>query len=304
MTISVVIVSWNVKRLLLECLRSLEAESGGHELEVFVVDNASTDGGPAEVLRAFPEVRVIQNTKNVGFAAANNQGLRLAGGEFVLLLNPDTLMLSGSLLALVEFLQAHPQIGAVGPLVLNPDGSLQHSCSPFPALQREAARLFHLPGVRSDGYYSMEAWNQNLPRPIDVLLGACILFRRTALDQVGMMDEGFFMYSEEVDLCWRLAKAGWQSYWVPGARIIHYGGQSTQQVAGEMFLRLYEGKLKFFRKHQGRLAAQLYKLILWITAVTRLTLYPLAWALRPQGRLKNRQLAVNYRQLIASLPDL
>jgi hypothetical protein len=194
--------------------------------------------------------------------------------------------------------------GAIGPRVLNPDGSLQHSCSPRPTISREVMRLLHLPGVRSDGYYPMETWDPASPRRVETLLGACILLRREALAQVGMLDEEYFIYTEEVDLCARLNDAGWELYWVPAGEIIHYGGQSTQQVAQEMFLRLYESKLIYFRKHDGWMAAKIYKVVLGIAAIVRLTLMPLAFLEKPEQRSKHMKQAVNYKRLLQALPEM
>jgi GT2 family glycosyltransferase len=150
----------------------------------------------------------------------------------------------------------------------------------------------------------MAAWSFDQPREVDVLLGACLLLRRAALEQVGLLDENYFIYSEEVDLCYRLQKAGWHLYWVPRAQVVHYGGQSTQQVAAEMFMCLYQGKLLFIRKHYGALAGQIYKLILLVTALARLLVSPLAWLERSPQRQRHLTLANRYWVLIRALPGM
>jgi GT2 family glycosyltransferase len=304
MDLSLIIVSWNTRELTRQCLESIFSPPTAIELEVFVVDNASTDGSSQMVRGNFPHVHLLENAQNAGFAAANNQAISLSTGRYVLLLNSDAVVKPGALDRLVEFMDTHPQAGAAGARLLNPDGSQQYSCSPAPTLEREVRRMFHLPGVRSDGYYEMKNWDNQTPVKVDVLLGACLLLRRQALAQVGLMDEGYFMYSEEVDLCHRIQVAGWQLYWVPQATVVHYGGQSTRQASEEMFLKLYESKLRYFRKHYGGTTVVMYKLILTGASLIRLLLFPLAWLERPPRREAHLALAVNYQRLLVNLPGM
>ena len=304
MDLSVIIVNWNTCQLTCQCLESIFATTEGLGLEVLVVDNASTDGSAQMVRENFPQVRLLENTSNTGFATANNQAIRLSNGEYLLLLNSDTLVKPGGIQDLVAFMQAHPHAGAAGARLLNPDGSLQYSCSPAPALGRETRRLFHLPGVRPDGYYEMRDWDIRTPRQVDVLLGACLLLRRTTLDQVGMLDERYFMYSEEVDLCYRLRKGGWGLFWIPQARVVHFGGQSTRQASSEMFLRLYEAKLTYFRKNHGNFKAQLYKFMIMLATLSRLLSTSLIWLEEPRQRKLHLAQAANYRRLLSRLPGM
>lgn len=303
MKLSVVIVSWNTRALLVDCLNSLKGAVDG-QMEVLVVDNASDDDSAPVLKSQFPWVKLIANEENVGFATGNNQAIRASVGEYVLLLNPDTVVLPGALETLLKFMDEHPEVGAAGSRVLNPDGSLQTSCYPAPTLLRELWRLFHLDALRHYGVYCMADWPTDVNRQVDVLLGACILLRRKVLDQIGLMDEKYFMYSEEVDLCFRVRRAGWPIYWVPEAKIIHYGGQSTNQVAGEMFLRLYEGKLIYFKKHYGAATTLAYKIVILLTALSRLALAPFAWLERPPQRRYHLALAGRYWRLVMSLPGL
>jgi len=304
MNLSIIIVSWNTRALLARCLESIFAYPPGHWYEVIVVDNASSDGSPEMVRKGFAQTRLIENHENIGFARANNLGILQCQGQAIMLLNPDTEIKPGAFQAILQFLDDHPKTGAAGPRILNPDGSLQFSCSPTPTLFRETLRLFHLPGMRPDGYYPMDRWDQTTPRRADILMGACMVIRREALDQAGLLDEDYFMYSEEVDLCSRLGMNGWELYWVPTGQVVHYGGQSTQQVAQEMFLRLYESKLNYFRKHRGSLATLTYKLVLVLAAFLRLSLIPFALLESPARRSNHLRLADNYRRLLAALPGL
>lgn len=307
MDLSILIVSWNTRGLLARCLETVAAELASFApdaTEMLVVDNASHDGSAALVRERFPWARLIVNDANVGFARANNQAFAAARGRYILLLNPDTAILPGALRTLVDFLEAHPAVGAVGARLLNPDGSLQPSCSPAPTLSREVWRLFHLDALRPYGVYDMSRWDTHQPRPVEIVQGACLLLRREALGDEELLDPRYFMYSEEVDLCYRIRRRGWQIYWVPTAQVIHYGGQSTRQAAAAMFLRLYEGKILYFRKHQGPVAARLYKTILLAAALARLLVSPLAWLQPPSQRRLNLTLAGHYARLLKALPRL
>ena len=305
--ISIIIVNWNTQELLAQCLESVSDEINRlHPLrvETLVVDNASKDDSVQMIRKRFPWVTLIENQTNVGFAPANNQAILESTGRYVLLLNPDTEVKPGAFEALVRFLEANPQAGGVGARLLNPDGTLQISCYQVPTLPRELWRMFHLDALWPYGVYRMTDWDLDTARKVDIVQGACLVLRQTALNQVGLLDEGYFIYSEEVDLCHRLHQAGWPLYWVPQAKVIHYGGQSTQQVAAEMFLQLYLGKVLFFRKHYGRLTTQAYKLILLIATVIRLLLTPLALLEPPVKRQNHLTLADHYRRLLMTLPGM
>ncbi|MCB0193226.1 MAG: glycosyltransferase family 2 protein [Anaerolineae bacterium] len=304
MDLSIIIVSWNTRDLLLQCLESVyqESQTFPHlQIETWVVDNASTDDSVLQVKNKYPWVKLILNQDNVGFAGGNNQAIQQSTGRHVLLLNPDTVIKRDGLRSLVDFMDSHPQAGAAGSMLLNPDETLQTSCYPAPTLSREFWRLFHLDAIRPYGVYHMSNWDTNKHREVDVVQGASLILRKEALDQVGLLDDTYFMYTEEVDLCYRLQKKGWLLYWVPQSKVIHYGGQSTQQVATKMFLCLYESKLIFIRKHHGWLAAQAYKLTLGLATITRLLFSPLALLEKPSKRQHHLRLASNYRRLLTTL---
>jgi GT2 family glycosyltransferase len=302
MKLSIIIVNWNTCELLQDCLASIHRNPPEAAFEVCVVDNASTDGSPEMVRERYPQVHLISNQENPGFARANNQGIQMSNGEYVLLLNPDTYVKPGALECLVQFLEGTPKAGGVGAQLLNPDQTLQVSCYPQPTLFREFWRMFHLDVLKPYAVYPMDKWKLDVPREVDVLMGACLLLRRKALEQVGWMDEDYFIYSEEVDLCTRVRKAGWKLFWQPQAEVVHYGGQSTQQVAESMFLQLYQGKVLYFRKHHGWPAVQVYKLILFVAALGRLLLTPLALIEKPSRRQQHLALSNHYRRLLRSLP--
>jgi GT2 family glycosyltransferase len=275
-TIGIIIVSYNTRELLRACLESLRGCT--LPLRIVVVDGASADGSAAMVRAAFPEVCLVEPGRNTGFAAGNNIGLcRMTddGGwgmgdgdsaptpnphppspDHVLFLNPDTVVHPGAIEALAAFLEMHPRVGAAGPRLLNLDGSIQTSAFRFPTLAMAVLDLFPpgeaLPGRLYNswwhGRYAQER-SGSTPFPIDHPLGACILARREVVEQVGGMDEQFFMYSEEVDWCYRVRRAGWAIWQVPAARVTHVGGAATRQFRTRMLMALYESRLRFFRKH-------------------------------------------------------
>jgi GT2 family glycosyltransferase len=302
--ISIIIVSWNTAWFLENCLASILANPPTSQFENWVVDNASTDDSPRMVREIFPQVHLVENRENVGFARANNQAIQRCTGKYILLLNPDTLVASGALQALVDFLDEHPEAGAAGARILNPDCSLQISSHPRPTLSRELWRLFHLDSLSPYAEYPVTKWETNQAQEVDVLIGACLLLRKEVLDQVGFLDEEYFMYSEEVDLCYRIQRAGWRLFWVPQAEVVHFGGQSTQQAPTEMFLNLYHGKIKYFRKLNGWSAAQIYKLILMMAALSRLVLSPFVFLEHSSRRQKHLTLVDRYWRLILALPRM
>jgi GT2 family glycosyltransferase len=306
-SVSIIIVSWNTKELLRRCLATIRAQEGPaflDPIETIVVDNCSSDN-TVEMLRdSFPEVKLIENRENVGFARATNQGTRCVRGDYILYLNPDTELKDGALSALVEFMRNIPSAGAVGARLVDAGGHLQASAYPTLGLLREFWRLFHLDRLRPVAIYPLNTWNLQKAHRVDVAQGACLLLRRTALEQVGLLDEDYYMYTEEVDLCYRLSRAGWEIYWEPHAVVVHHGGQSTRQRKTEMFLRLYESKILFFRKHHGRMPTNAYKGLLAIASLPRLLMGPFGRILGIGEHERQKELAHNYLQLLRRLPTL
>jgi len=267
--LSVVIVSWNTRALTEACLAAVCAAADGLRTETIIVDNASTDGTAEAIVAGGAAIRLIANSDNAGFARANNQAIAQCTGRYVLLLNSDTVACSGALSALVRFMDAHPEAGAAGPYLENTDGSLQPSCHPVLTPWREFWRLLFLERFVPLATYPMHRWGTSEPREVEVIKGACLLLRRSALDQVGLLDERYFMYSEEMDLCYRLARAGWKLFWVPEAHVVHHGGASSRQVAVPMLLALYRSKVQFQRKFGGKHRARLFKVLLGVTYLPR-----------------------------------
>lgn len=254
--LSIVIVNWNVKQLLRNCLDSIFRTLDSLDFEIIVVDNNSCDGSSEMVKEQFPSIILIENKKNSGYGAANNQGIRISNGEYILILNPDTVIFPNSLQKLVTFLDQNPDVGAVGPKILNPDGSIQFECARnFPTLLTEFFVLTTLykkfPNSRFFGKYLMSYWDHNDQKEVDLLSGACMLVRRKVFDEVGLFDETFFMYTEETDLFYRIKKQGWKVYFLPSAQITHFWGKSTDQIPYAMVVEAKKSMELFFRKHYG-----------------------------------------------------
>ena len=304
MKLSVVIVNWNTRELLRRCVASVLANHYDGRLETWVVDNESRDGSAEMVRVYFPKINIIESSSNSGFARANNMAMHQTRGEYVLLLTPDTEMEPGVLEIMSRYLDDNPHVCAAGPMLLDPDGKMQHSASPAPEVLREVSRMFHLDGLLPSATYEMGGWDLDRPHEVDVLQGACMMIRREALDEVGLLDEDYFMYSEEIDLCYRLRKAGWSIRWLPEAKVVHHGGQSSKQVPEESFLHLYKGKVTYFRKHHGMAAALAFKLMLSAASVARLIVSPMALFQRREQRERHLSLAAQYRRLLAEMPSL
>jgi len=306
--VSIIIVNWNARDLLSECLAHLHPAIDELSAEVFVVDNASQDGSAAMVKEEFSWVRLIENAENIGFARANNQAIKLSAGQYILLLNNDAFVRPDTVVQMLSFMQAHPEAGMSGCKLFFPDGALQYSCSSFPTLFTELCGALYLdrlfPRSRLFGKYLMTYWGHNDVREVDAVLGACMLVRRRAIDQVGLMDEKFFMYSEEVDWCYRFKKAGWKVYYVPHAQAIHIWGGSSKQVEVGMFVQMYRSRVAFFQKHYGRLSALLMKSLLALACVIRLAVGPMTYLAAGSTRERIKQKHRCYWSLFKALPAL
>jgi GT2 family glycosyltransferase len=267
--LSIVIVNWNTRDLLAECLESVRwnlqtlecsyGTAGSPGVQTFVVDNASSDGSAGMVRARFPWVGLIENADNVGFARANNQALAQCRGRYVVLLNSDTIVPPASLMRLVTFADAHPRAGIVGPKLLNADGSFQAAFNDFPtpaSLLLEAWGVHQKP--RANPFYpSCPPQAAEVATQCDWVGGACLLARLVAIHEVGTLDQSFFMYSEEVDWCFRMKRRGWEVWFTPEVEIVHLGGGSATRHSPTQRLLLSGSKLRFVRKHYGRVPAQI-----------------------------------------------
>ena len=269
--VSIIIVSWNVRDLLLQCLVALPAATGALSFEIIVVDNASNDGTVEAVRSAFPDVRVIANNENLGFTAANNQALAVARGDFLFLLNPDTEPRPSAIAELHRYLLAHPQVGIVGPRLWYADGSLQPSRRRFPTL----ATLFmestvvqeYLPNLSLFARYYVTDRSPDDAQTVDWIVGAAMCVRRQVYEQIGGLDERFFMYCEELDWCQRVVEAGWQVAYVPNAQVVHHEGRSSEQVVAARHIRFFTSRVRYTCKYHGAIIAETLRLWLLATFV-------------------------------------
>jgi len=273
--LAIVIVSYNVRELLAACLRSVFASldrSPELAAEVWVVDNASADGSAALVGDHFPQVRLLASDENLGFAGGNNAALRACGfsiqdaprvtdnvsrftshvpPDFVLLLNPDTEVLDDAIGRMARFLAQHPRVGGGGAQLQYPDGRFQHGAFSFPGLLQLWFDFFpprprRLLDSRLNGRYPRRCYKRGEPFPIGFGLGAALMIRREAIEAVGLLDEGYFMYAEEIDWCWRMQRAGWRFYCVPAARVVHHGGASARQFREQSYLNLWRSRQRLY----------------------------------------------------------
>ncbi len=301
MLLSILIVNWNVRDLLRDCLRSIEHGRGDLDIEVIVVDSASGDNSAAMVAAEFPWVTLLPQTDNVGFPRGNNIALARARGDALLLLNPDTVILGDALPTLVAYLAAHPDAGAVGPQLLNPDGSVQSSRRRFPTLATgflESTWLQGLaPGVLRR-YYALDL-PDDATADVDWLTGACILVPRAVYEHVGGLDEDYYMYSEELDWCRRIRAAGWRVVYLPAAQVVHHVGKSSEQAVTARHINFQRAKLRYFRKYHGRAAAAVLRLFLLANYGWQLLLEAAKGALGSQPELR-RQRVRAYRDVLRS----
>ena len=293
MRLSVIIVNWNTCQLLDRCLTTLTTELQlqnllGQNSEVFVIDNASADGSSDMVEKKHSQYHLIKNNDSIGFARANNQALKLAQGQYILLLNPDTEIYPGAIRTLITFLDSRPKAGVVAPQLINPDGSIQASCRAFPTFFGLFVELIGLsrlapPGSKARNYKMLD-WDHNDERQVDQPQGACLMIRKELFNQIGILDEGYFMLFEEVDWCYRAKQAGWEIWFTPEAKVLHHLGQSIKQVKTKMILSSHRGMYRFWQKHHSKnkeyLSAIIYGALI-LLAYYRIAAYSLRKALLP-----------------------
>jgi hypothetical protein len=229
----------------------------------------------------FPQVRLIANSENVGFTVGNNQGIAVSRGRYILLLNPDTEIVGDALTMMVEYTDQHPQVGALGPQLLNPDGSIQSSRRRFPTLATAFLESTILQQWFPDNavlrrYYVLDRPDGEV-QEVDWVTGACLLARRETIEEVGLLDEGFFMYSEELDWCRRIKAQGWEVVYLPTARVIHHGAQSSEQVKSFQHIQFQRSKIRYFRRHHGLWQAEVLRLFILATYLYQLIVEALKW---------------------------
>jgi GT2 family glycosyltransferase len=285
--LSFVLVSWNARDYLVQCIESIFESVQSDDTEVIVVDNASTDGSVEAVKRLFPQVRLIASECNLGFAKANNVGIEQSTGEYILLVNTDVLIRPHCISRLLEYLDEHLSVGIAGPKILNPDMTLQQSFRPFPSVANTLCRALALD--------TLPVVSRNLPSGLrgkqtgpgchaDILSGCFWAVRRTALAQVGLLDEAFFIYAEDKDWCFRFWAAGWEVVYLPKAEAIHYGGASSSRQPVRFYVEMHRANLQFWRKHHGWLGEFTVRAIMLLHQITRMVAGSIAMYVLPARR--------------------
>ena len=300
--ISIIILNWNTRDLLSKCIDSLVQHTRELEPEIIVVDNASTDGSQAMLKEKYPNIRLITNSHNVGFARGNNQAMQAARGDFFLLWNSDAFATPGAIQSLLQLAEKEPKAAIVGAQLRNPDHSFQASHSRFPNLWREFLILTGLGRMLlGHAYPSLGPEDEKGPQIVDYVEGACLLVRRQAFQEVGGLDDGFFMYAEEVDWCYTMANRGWQVWYQPEAKVVHLGGASS---AGRRTYReadLYRSRIRFFRKHYGGRSAQVLKIQIYTLTALKTVVHGLLRRLT-WGRYGRK--VVSFPYLVTQLEDV
>jgi GT2 family glycosyltransferase len=248
--LSIIIVNRNTKEYLLPCLRSVLENGKGTGWKIIVVDNGSWDGSPAEVKKEFSSIDLIENEGNLGFAKAVNQGLQKAPGRYVVLLNPDTQVKKGAIGELISFMDDHHDAGIAGAKLLNSDGSKQNSIANFPSLATELSNKSLLRWLFPNRFPGKER-DYSEPVEVDSVIGACMMVRRDAIEQVGLLDEDYFLFLEETDWCFRMKKAAWRVCHVPQAEVYHFQGKSAEKDKRRAKIEYYRSRYHFFKKHRG-----------------------------------------------------
>jgi N-acetylglucosaminyl-diphospho-decaprenol L-rhamnosyltransferase len=306
MDLSIVIVNWNVRDLLRRCLLSVDKALPPHlAAEVVVVDSASSDGSVEMVRREFPAARLVASDENLGYARGNNQGAAETSSRYLMILNPDTEVVGDALATMVRYLDAHLPVGAIGPQLRYVDGTLQSSRRrfPTPATAFCESTLLHqwFPNNRVARRYHMADRPADVPQAVDWLVGAALMIRREAWQQVGPLDESFFMYFEEMDWCRRCRAAGWEIHYVPAAQIVHHEGKSSEQIVAARTIRFQRSKVRYFRKYYGAGWALVIRLFLLATFAFQLVEESLKWLVGHRRALRRERVAAYWQVLRSGL---
>ena len=281
--VSVIIVTWNGKKYALECLESLMAQRRAISVEIIVVDNGSSDGTPEEIRDRFPEITLIENQANFGFAKANNIGMALSQGKYVCLVNSDVVIPSMCLEKMVKFMDSHPEIGVLGPKMLSPDGRTGASVMRLPTVWNTLCcalglNIFFSRSVLFGGF-SMNAYPYDTVENVEVLTGWFWMIPCAALETVGGLDEQFFMYGEDIDWCHRFRDAGWQVVFYPEVGALHYGAASSKEAPTRFYVEMRRANLQYFRKHYKVWGAFGYYVAIWLHELVRITGYSVLYCL-------------------------
>lgn len=305
--LSIVIVNWNTREMTLDCIESVKAGLSASSArpctyEIILVDNGSEDGSADAIAERVPDAVLLRNKQNRGFAAANNQGIAIAKGRYILLLNSDTLIHGNAIQNSVAYLESADDIGAVGIKALNEDGTTQYTCSPYPSVPYQlamASGLAKLRSLRSLRHFMLLDWDRNSERQVDTISGCYLLTRRKVLDQAGLLDEAFFFFGEETDWCRRVRDRGWRLMFSPVGEFTHFGSVSARKLSYRRDVLLASAKVRLHRKHGGTTSA----FVIWLIAAAFNISRAIYWGIRSVvgGGDAARQRAAHFSGVVRNL---
>lgn len=286
--ISIVIVTWNAIGYARDCLRSIQHQKTSRSIETIVVDNASTDGTADMVRTEFPQVKLVQSDRNLGFARANNVGIRLTKGKYIFLINPDVIVLDGCLDRLLDFMEKNPSVGLAGPRMLGPDGGVRRSTMRFPSVWNSFCRALSLDklfkGSKIFGGFLMTDFKHDRTMDVDILNGWFWAARRESLDKIGLLNENLFMYGDDLDWCYRFHKGRCRVVFCAEAEAIHFGGGTTARAPVQFYIEMQKANLQFWRTHYGQFKMSLYLLTIWLHEMSQVAGYGIVYLLKKSGR--------------------
>lgn len=300
MDLSIIIVNYNTKDLLKQCLKSILENAPRQKFEIFVVDNASSDGSAEMVQEDFPGVHLFCNKENIGFARANNQTIEKSQGRYVLFLNSDTEVSLGVLDGMVEFLNSHPEAGVVGCRLVDSNGKAEESCGFFPTISAIVLTKLRRNMVLGSWFKNLHAsiLHSSQTQEVDWVTGACLMVRRKIIERVGLLDEKMFMYFEDVDWCYRMKKAGWKIYFAPEVRIIHKRGASLEQVPDRMIYEYRRSELHLYEKHLGLFPQLVFRVITLAHSFLMICKYGVKFLMHSSKRQELRELLSSHWKII------
>jgi len=299
--VSILIVNWNTKDLLKKCLYSLYKKNKKFTFEVIVVDNGSSDGSQEMVKREFTQVNLICVGENLGFAKANNIGIKTSHGRYVCLINSDVIVLDDTIQKLLEFMNRHPRIGISGPMILNPDLTFRASCMRFPTIPLTLAQTFYLDKIFTGLQLNMSYQENIVTRDVDVIAGCFWIVRKNALGEVGELDEDFFIYNEDIDWCRRFKMAGWRVVHYPDAKAIHLGNGSSSMAPIRFYLELQKSSFQYWGKYHSNLSMICYKVVKLIHEFLRLNIWMILYIIRPSKKKKAAFMIDRYKSSLMLL---
>lgn len=297
MDLSICIVNWNTKNLLRDCIKSIYQKTRGISFEIIIVDNASRDGSVEMLKKEFPQCKVISSNCNLGFSKGNNVAIKQAKGTYILFLNPDTELKTQAIVGMMRFLEGNSEYGAVGCKLLNKDNSIQFACArKFPTPFTQFCFLTLLDRIFSRSKFfstaEMRHWNHRNSRDIDCLSGACIMTRKTIVDQLSGFNENYFMYAEDIELCYRIRNNGWLIYYLSEEEIYHFSGASSNQVSDKSFSAIMqrESNYRFMKENYGKLKATEFKAAVLVGSLVRLMVITLLSAISPISKKYQKEI--------------